>query len=193
MYYVFDRDCIGRWIQNMRGDIPGIKWSSWRKGALIQQIVPDPLKFTLQQYNPHSSDDSAHMPSYLRASAPLFDDLIDALRECGVNNIDCYNVDLLDPDNGQIYKNYKAIIIIGLIAAADIDKSNATVHASGSPPLIDVDFDRLTIDNSKTHDVLFFRLAESTNAIIAHEKIKNHLLAKGFDDLAFYEPEKVAL
>ena len=50
-----------------------------------------------------------------------------------------------------------------------------------------------SIDETKTHDALFFRLAESTNAIIVHEQVRDHLLKKGFTDLAFYETEKVAL
>ena len=35
-----------------------------------------------------------------------------------------------------------------MIAAADIDKSNATVHPGG-PAIIDVDFDGLVVDKQK--------------------------------------------
>jgi hypothetical protein len=133
------------------------------------------------------------MPSYLRAAAPLFSDtLIEALQACGVDNLELYNVALTDPDNGQVYTNYKAVNIIGLISAADMEKSNATVNPNG-PPLLDVDFDGLVIDPKKARGHLFFRLAESTNAIIVHERVKDCLLSKGFTDLAFYETEKVAL
>lgn len=132
------------------------------------------------------------MPSYLEAAAPLFrDDLIAALRAFGVNNFEAYNVAIFDPDNGQTYTNYKAINIIGLIAAADMDKSNATVHPNG-PPLGDVDFDGLVIDETKTHGEWFFRLAESTNAIIVHKRVRDYLLEKGFNDLVFYEAENAA-
>ena len=80
----------------------------------------------------------------------------------------------------------------GLISAADMEKSNATIHPNG-PAMYDVDFDGLTIDNNKTNGMLFFRLAESTNAIIVHQQVKDMLIEKGFNDLAFYETEKVAL
>lgn len=195
-YYLFERNCKGRWIAGRQGDnMPRIEWYYWRKGAFIpdSEVVPDPVKFTLQPYNPHSSDDSHHMPSYLRAATPLFSDaLIEALTACGVDNLELHNVAITDPDNGQVYTNYKAVNIIGLISAADMEKSDTTVNPNG-PPLLDVDFDGLVIDEAKAHDQLFFRLAESTNAIIVHEQVKQCLLTKGFTDLAFYETEKVAL
>jgi hypothetical protein len=37
-----------------------------------------------------------------------------------------------------------------------------------------------------------FRLAESENTILVHEKVKNYLTAKGFKGLEFYAPEEVA-
>ncbi|AZZ90656.1 hypothetical protein EUZ85_07960 [Hahella sp. KA22] len=167
--------------------MPGIKWSSWRKGAVLPDLPPDPLKFTLEAFNPHSADDSHHMPSYFRASAPIFsDELIAALQECGVENLETYNLDLFDPDNGQTYTNYKVVNIVGLIAAADMQQSD-------EPSLNEVDTDSLINGTSKTGGRYFFRLAESTNTLIVHEKVKQHLLAKGFTDLAFYEPSKVAL
>jgi hypothetical protein len=172
-----------------------VDWYYWRKGAFLPdtEVIPDPIKFTLQPYNPHSSDDSHHMPSFLDASAPLFrDDLIAALRACGVDNLETYNVAITDPDNGEVHTNYKAVNVLGLISAADMNKSSATVHPNG-PPLIDVDFDRLVIDEKKTGDIDFFRLAESTNAILVSERVRDRLLRKGFTDLAFYETENVAL
>ena len=196
-YYLFERNSDpGRWIGQSRGDnVPKVEWYYWRKGAFIpkSEIIPDPIKFTLKPQSPWASDHGPHMPSYLRAAAPLFSDaLIEALTACGVDNLQLYNVAITDPDNGQVLTNYKAVNIIGLISAADMEKSNATINPNG-PPLIDVDFDGFVIDEAKAQDQLFFRLAESTNAIIVHEHVKQYLLSKGFTDLAFYETEKVAL
>ncbi|WP_431688127.1 imm11 family protein [Hahella sp. NBU794] len=191
MYYVFDRNCKGRWIDQPRGDIPGIKWSSWRKGAVLTSPPPNPLKFALKPCSPHAWDHSPYLPSFLDASAPIFrDDLIEALEECGVDNLETYNTEITDPDNGAVYSNYKVVNIIGLISAADIQKSDAIVHGSD---IYDVDFDSLVIDPSKAGGKYFFRLAESTNALIVHDKVRQHLLAKGFTDLAFYPSGKAAL
>lgn len=195
-YFLFDRNSEpGRWIDEWEGDDePFINWFPWLKGSYIPktQVIPDPIKFSLKKQSPWASDHGSHMPSYLEAAAPLFrDDLIAALRAFGVNNFEAYNVAIFDPDNGQTYTNYKAINIIGLIAAADMDKSNATVHPNGLP-LGDVDFDGLVIDETKTHGEWFFRLAESTNAIIVHKRVRDYLLEKGFNDLVFYEAENAA-
>lgn len=196
-YYLFDRNSDpGRWIAGSQGDDnPKVDWYYWRKGSFVPdtEVIPDPIKFTLKPQSPWASDHGPHMPSFLEASAPLFrDDLIAALRACGVHNFDAYNVAITDPDNGAIYTNYKAVNVIGLVTAADMDKSNATIHPNG-PALIDVDFDGLVIDERRLRGLSFFRLAESTNAIIVHERVRDCLLAKGFADLAFYETEKVAL
>ncbi len=196
-YYLLDRNSDpGRWIATKRGDdVPKVDWYYWRLGASLPEteVIPDPIKFSLKPQSPHASDHGPHMPSYLKASVPLFsDDLIEALHACGVHNIKAYNVALTDPDSGEVYTHYKAVNVIGLVSAADMDKSNATINPNG-PPIIDVDFDGLTIDEEKARGHLFFRLAESTNAIIVHEQVRDFLLEKGFTDLAFYEPEDVAL
>ncbi len=197
-HYLFDRDCIGRWIEDSHGDLenqPEVDWYYWRKGSFIpdSETIPKPIKFSLRPYNEFSADDSHHMPSYLRAAAPIFsDNLIKALNECGVDNMELHDITITDPDNGEVHTNYKAVNILGLVAAADMEKSNATINPNG-PPLIDVDFDGLIIDEDKARHHDFFRLAESTNAIIISDRVKNCLLKKGFEDLAFYETEKVAL
>ena len=192
MYYLLGRSREpGRWID----DFPYYEDVDWSFGRSISVPVPDPLECTLKRLNPQSSDHSPHMPAYFVAEAPLFrDDFVEALRAFGVGNIDTYDISITDPDNGQIHTNYKAVNIIGLIAAADMAKSDATVHGDG-PPLIDVDFDNLVLDESKIpKGMQIFRLAESTNAIMVHEKLRDFLIKRGFgDDLIFYDPSEVAL
>ncbi|VAW85321.1 hypothetical protein MNBD_GAMMA16-323, partial [hydrothermal vent metagenome] len=60
---------------------------------------------------------------------PLWrDDFIAALKECGTYNFDLYEVAIRDPDDGTVHTNYKAVNVLGLVVAADMDKSTATVH-----------------------------------------------------------------
>jgi hypothetical protein len=190
MYYVLDRGVQpGRWIGESPRPVDGV---SFRTGRVITRAVPDPLEFTLKPMNARSADHGPAMPSYLKARSPLFrDDLVDAMRACGVDNLDVYEAIISDPDSGERRRDYKAINIIGLVAAADMARSTATVHPGG--PLIDVDFDDLVVDEAKAQGLLLFRLAESTNGILVHERLKRFLLAKGFDDLAFHDPREVAL
>jgi hypothetical protein len=82
--------------------------------------------------------------------------------------------------------------IVGLIMAADMEKSVSTVHQGSA--LIDVEFDQLVIDAEKARGTLMFRLAEATGTIVVHESVRNCLLQNGFDkDLAFFEPGEVAV
>src|SRR5947209_1276127 len=91
---------------------PGI---SWHRGERFSDPVPTPLPVTLD-------GDGILVPMFNRGILLFSDDLVSAVREAGVDNIDVYEVELLDPVNNQRYTNYKAINIIGLVAAADLAK-----------------------------------------------------------------------
>ena len=191
MYYILDRfgamhPC--RWV----ADWPYIEDADFDVGRRIAVPVPDPLPFPLKPRNPNASDHGPEMPEYFKGTIPLFrQDLIEAMIAGGVDNLDLFNAVVIDPDDGRRHTNYKAVNIVGLISAADMGKSNATVHPGG--PLIDVDFDGLVVDDTKTRGALIFRLAESTNAILVHERLKNHLQARGFTKLEFLDPKDAAL
>jgi len=69
--------------------------------------------------------------------------------------------------------------------------SDATVHPGGA--VTDVDFDKLVLEADKLQKApLIFRLAESTNVILVHEKLRDHLLAKEFVNLKIFDPGEVA-
>jgi hypothetical protein len=52
---------------------------------------------------------------------------------------------------------------------------------------------RFAADEKKARGALIFRLAESVNAILVHERLRDHLIANGFRNLEFLEPTDVAL
>lgn len=190
MYYVFKRNgrLPGRWVD----DFPYLEGISFTKGSRISATVPQPIEVTLKRIRAGAGDHGPIIPEFMSSDAPLFsNDLIAAMREAGADNLDTYDVVLIDPEDGARYTTHKAVNIIGAISAADMAKSDAIVNTGG--PIIDVDFDRLSLDERKARGALIFRLAESTNAVLVHEKLRDHLLAKGFGHLAFYEPEQVAL
>jgi hypothetical protein len=190
MYYAMMRSTTpGRWL----GRYPFLKGVKWRVGATITVPVPDPIETDLKPFNPQSADHSPNMPALLAGNCPVWrDDLVEAMRSFGVTNLQLFNTAVRDPDNGKVYTNYKSVNILGLMAAADMGKSQATVHPGG-PALLDVDFDKLVVDESKTHDALIFRLAESTGAILVHERLRDFLVGKNFDDVVFHDPKEVAL
>jgi hypothetical protein len=114
--------------------------------------------------------------------------LLAALQEAGIDNLDTYETIVRHPVTGFETRDFVAVNIVGLVSAVDIGQSNAV--GGSRDGLIDVDFDGLTIDSNKAFGLLMFRLAESTNAIVVHQKVKDHLLAKGFDMLTFMKPEE---
>lgn len=92
----------------------------------------------------------------------------------------------------MLVARHKAVNILGLVAAADMSRSVATVH--DGIPLIDVSFDSLVVDSSKAGGFLFFRLAENNGTVLVHRRVKEFLQQHGFgDELEFYLPENVAL
>ncbi len=190
MYYLLSSNSRPR---RRIDNAPYIKGLNWWRGAVITMDVPNPLKFTLDSYEPHSPDEDQYMGAIIYTNPPLWrDDFIAALRECGVYNFDLYDVAIHDPDDGSVHTNYKAVNVLGLIAAADMEKSIATVY--DGIPLIDVDFDELVVDETATKGIQMFRLAESTNAILVHEKLRDALLKKGFgSDIAFYDLGEAAI
>lgn len=191
MYYLMQNsDRPSRRIESS----PFIKGLKWWSGEAIMVDVPKPLIFKLRTYQPACSDEDQYMGAFIYTNPPVWrDDFIEAIQSCGVTNFDTYPVEIINPENSENLKelrdnginifddsyldkggkftNYKAVNILGLIAAADMKKSITTTH--GHIPLIDVDFDELVIDDKKTKDIKMFRLAESSNAILVHESLRD--------------------
>ena len=161
-------------------------------GARITAELPSPIEISLRPLR-NVPGEGAEMPSFLSGSIPLFrNDVVEAMQRAGVDNLELFATVLFDPDDGKSHRSYQAVNILGLIAAADFEQSEAIIHGTG-PRLIDVDFNSLVLDTTKTHGALLFRLAEAVNGVLVHEKLKRALLADGFDDLQFLDPRRVAL
>lgn len=190
-YFLLDRS----WAMNPARlpdrypDQPGIFWTS---GARFAQPVPEPIEVTLKPFDRNHPDQSEELAEYIKGPIPLFrDDLIKALQEAGVDNLDLYQAELIDSDNGQRYQTHKAVNVIGVIAAADLERSEAIVNPGG--PIIDVSFDSLVLDEAKARGALMFRLAEATGEILVHRSVRDHLRQKGFSKLWFVNPKKAAI
>jgi hypothetical protein len=191
MYYILDRFHATHPCRTI-SDYPYMEDVDWRIGARFVAPPPEPIEIELAPLHPHSSDESPDLPAYFKGRIPLMrEDLVSALRHAGVDNLDLYNATVIDPDSDSRVTLYKAVNIIGAISAADMARSNATVHPGGA--VIDVDFDGLTIDPAKARGVLMFRLAESINGIVVHERVRDHLLKAGFNELEFLDPADTAL
>jgi hypothetical protein len=161
--------------------------SAFMLGRRIVTPMPTPLEFKLTDPEEDAEDECVAMPAlFNRGILLLRDDLLAAMAAAGVDNLDAYEAVVREPDGSRSYTNYKAVNIVGLVAAADMSRSKATVHPGG--PVIDVEFDDLVLDPSRARGALMFRLAEATGSIFIHDRLRRHLLASGFDELTFLPP-----
>jgi hypothetical protein len=156
-------------LEEMAADYPHRRIKNCPKGYHFESggrfasdvQVPDPLEFTLWPVNPDSPYDGPEMPIYFDEEIPLFrEDLIAAMQEYGVNNVDAYNARIIDLDNGKQYINYKAVNIVGVVAT-DFELEQQEI------PIL-------------RRDALF-----ESAGIFVHEKLKDFLIAKGFNTLGF--------
>ena len=178
MYYMLE--CYGpKYEERQAIDIVPTGFS-WMRGLEFTSPPDAPLEVLMD-------GDGIMMPMFDRGILLFRDDLIKAIESAGVDNLDCYDAVLIDPVANVRYENYRAVNIIGLVAAADLSKSEYS--APSGVPLIDTDFDSVVIDEEKAMGLLMFRMAECLSAIVIHEKVKQHIERAGIPYLDFIQPE----
>lgn len=165
MYFVFDRFGAHHPCRWIT-NYPYVRGLKWQSGARLTVAVPSPLRISLDPLNRSSADHGPELPEYFKGTIPLFrDDLLDAMASAGVENLERFDVVLQDPDDGRAHANYKAVNIVGLIPAASVKEQRG----------------------------LILRLAEATGTILVHERLRDHLRAKGFDKLEFLQLAEAAV
>lgn len=186
MYYVLE--CIPREgylrVLERAPDIEGVKRNAFRLGRKIDVNVPEPIEFSL--------DPTVHgdMPTFFRNPYKIMKlDFLETLQKAGVDNIDTYAAVIRDTENDRIWENYAIANIVGVVDAADMDKS----EYAGDSNMISVLFDSLAIDETKTGGLKLFRLAQKISTIVVSEDVKyfveEHYAA---DDVKFIEPKNFA-
>lgn len=136
--------------------------------------------------------EKAPLPSFLSQPFPVMSkQLLDVVRAAGVNNIDAYKAEFYYADGTLVVGEYFVINVIGVVAAADMNKS---VYDPNQPDkLIAMSFDSLTIDQSKTYSFLMFRLAENIVKIILHEQVKEAIEKANIPYINLYKTEDIAI
>lgn len=155
---------------------------SWITGRRFAEPPKLPFRLSIEP------GEDGVLPELTDVPIPLMTPrLAAALGQAGVANIDFYPTEIHNLETGAILRDLLAFNLIGLVAAADLEKS---LYAAPDGLLLSVDFDSLVIDEAKTRGALLFRLAESVNGIVVHETIKNAIEATGIDTLTFMPPEE---
>jgi len=139
----------------------------WVMGIYWDEPVQQPIKLELD------SDSGKDMPDAFFVGIPLFSEkLLAILLSNGADNIQTYEAEILDKRDNTIYSNYKATNIIGLVSAANLDKSRY-IEGSGAPLMY---FERLVLNKNLISDLQIFRLGESAKTLIINEKIAKSIL-----------------
>jgi hypothetical protein len=182
-------------------DVEGVE--SWLSGQAITAPVPQPVVFLIDRGEPpevpEDPEEAKEMPPeprdpglllemYQLEMLLLTERVVKALQEAGVDNLQVYDAVLRDPATGREWHHYKLVNVVGVIACADLKES--AYRPPRGRPLIDVDFISLAIDPDRAGGQLLFRLGENVAAIVVHEKVKNHLIAKGINTLTFLSPDQ---
>jgi len=154
---------------------------NWMLAEPFREPVPTPIKVTLNAY------EGLMMPMFSASILLMSDELVAALAEAGVDNLDLYDAELFNPATNERFTNYKAVNIIGAVAAADLAQSECQLHGDAQ---FDVDFDSLVLDEAKTHELLIFRLAECVTGIAVHDKVKRCVERRGIQHLDWVPPEE---
>ena len=171
---------------------------AWRKGASLtpgaewedEQPPPEPIEVKTREELV-----DAHMfiyPELAWMPIPLMTRrLVAALRNAGVDNLQTFETLLVAPQGNDPPppNHYLAVNVLGLLAAADENKSQSD---PGTGRLIYRDFHSLAIDETKARDILMFRLAENTSAVIVHERVKQAVETQGIQTLSWISPERWA-
>ncbi|MCX4241757.1 hypothetical protein [Paraliomyxa miuraensis] len=153
-------------------EVPRFVNFSWLSGSLMpSDVLPSPLRLEVMGEPEHV------IPPMIDEGIPVFrSDMIETIRGMGVDNFQSFEVELLDTRNSTLLSGYHAVNIIGLVAATDFPNSDYQAHGR---PLVDVDFDKLAIDEAKAHGLLMFRLAECVSGIVVDERLRGPLARIG--------------
>jgi len=182
MYYILaDQDLDDTESIAQISDGPDLDEADWYAGERFTMPIPRPLRFTL---DPTAEGE---LPFFWDWTIPLMhEELIAGLMQAGVDNLDVYDAVILDEESGTEWTDFKAVNVVGKVAAANLGLSR---YFSRQPtPLIAVQFDSLAIDENKTDGLLMFRLAECVSAIVVHEKVRDTLKARDIL-VGFIEPK----
>ena len=161
--------------------VEGLDGVNWMLGQRFRQPIPSSIRITLD------ADDGIMMPMFNSGILLFSDELISALHQAGVSNLDLYDCVLTNPKTNATYDTYKAANILGLVAAADMANSKYQAHTG---LVADVDFESVVIDESRTHNLLMFRLAECVSGIVVHEHVKNVVDANRIPYLDWVDPSE---
>lgn len=140
---------------------------SWMVGQRIAEVISEPIKATLSVNSGKDLRDA-----FLATNVTLFSlRLVTALEAAGVDNLQIYPAEILDPKLNRTTSDFRAVNIVGLVEAADMQKSS--YDPTSEPPM--AEFENIVLKTKLPKNLLIFRLAENPSFILIHETVKKVL------------------
>lgn len=159
-------------------------------GALISDPISEPLRFEMEvgdpgyDLDPEYDGPPAEGPpwrpglfDYYRNACVMHARLLETIKTCGGDNVQQFSALIERPETGDVYSDYFAINVIGLVSCADLAGSN------GDPLGRSRYFYELAVAPSRSKELLLFRLAEYPPDVLVHETIARKLADAGFRGL----------
>jgi len=176
--YQFQKDIFSQHVaESVQEDL--LSDVNFGGGAIIQKTLPAPLVF---ETGYSAQEPPTGMLSNLYTV--MSDELIKALQDAGVSNLQCFPAEVRSSVDGTVWNNYKVVNVVGLISCANLQESEYTFIADrcreGAMPLLA--FEDLKIDPVRAGGQLFFRLAEAPGTIIVSSRVVEYLRSIKSDD-----------
>lgn len=189
-YYVFEHITRPVTFATMIG-----KWSGRETWFYGLRRVPwpaedMPVEFSLDQ--PGEGPGTPISAGYVSCPCLFSDELLEVLYRAGVDNLDVFPALLHDNRTegaSVVYKNYKAVKILGHVACVDRRRSGE-VDLGDSTGLLKGGVERMYIDEAKTHGLPMFRPVPGVGAVIVNERVKSSIEASGLKHFRFYNPSE---
>jgi hypothetical protein len=183
-YYIIsadydDGDDDGAMMLGSMPDLPDNMNDNWMFGQPFTVELEQPIFVSIME-----GEENCTRLNFFKNPPIASNEFVDALIEVGVDNIVTYDVVLRSrTDSSFTIEGYKAINIIGLVKAA----GPGTVYLTDSR-IGDASMKNVELEPRSLKGLYMFRQAESMRTIVVHEKVKQHLEAKGFKALVFTDP-----
>lgn len=152
------------------------RWTRLKTGQLLPEDFEEPFIAVLDEDTVGGVMPTFYMSPAVIGTRAFYQDLLEA----GITNIEAKKTVIRDSVNNREFDNYLLLNIIGRVSCADMTRSD--YHSLGEGMHI---INKLVIDPAKTQGMELFLVHEDTGCIVVSERIRDHLVARGYQDIYF--------
>lgn len=173
-----DADISGNIDFELGGDI------SFRRGESVP--IPIPKILLTMSDNCHIGRLTDHLSITETTGLVFSSKFRELLKILRVENIQYFDFEMLNPEDGSRYTDYKIANIVGHVDCVDKERSDLKYWENGNIKRVR----KLVLDESRIPPELkIFRLSSRRILTVVHESIRNAIISAGITGCVFYKPE----